>query len=229
MTMPDSSAHKLPSALETIADYTEHSMEYADNYQSRADLDELSSFMHHLNPGSLVIDAGCAAGRDTKLLEQEGFQAIGIDISAGMIEQARERHPDLTFIQASMLRIPLGNNSVDGIWARASLVHMETKKDTVDALHELFRVLIPGGTIFIRVKARSDNDIETGYEADSISGGRTRFFRYYTLDEIIGYAKESGFEIVEAEQFNEKDRADKMADMSIMRDIDWITFIANKA
>ena len=40
-----------------------------------------------------ALDFGCGAGRSTRFLETLGFEAIGIDISAEMIERARARDP----------------------------------------------------------------------------------------------------------------------------------------
>ena len=43
--------------------------------------------------GTRALDFGCGAGRSTRFLASLGFQAIGIDISAEMVERARARDP----------------------------------------------------------------------------------------------------------------------------------------
>lgn len=43
--------------------------------------------------GRRALDFGCGAGRSTRFLETLGFEVTGIDISAEMIERARERAP----------------------------------------------------------------------------------------------------------------------------------------
>lgn len=44
--------------------------------------------------GTKALDFGCGAGRSTRFLHRLGLDAIGIDISAQMIAQAREMDPD---------------------------------------------------------------------------------------------------------------------------------------
>ena len=44
--------------------------------------------------GRVGLDFGCGAGRSTRFLQRMGFKAIGIDISASMIELARNADPD---------------------------------------------------------------------------------------------------------------------------------------
>lgn len=43
--------------------------------------------------GKKAIDFGCGTGRSTRFLQKLGFDAIGIDIAADMIKQARELDP----------------------------------------------------------------------------------------------------------------------------------------
>lgn len=46
----------------------------------------------HVN-GRVALDFGCGTGRSTRFLRQLGFDATGIDISASMIERARQADP----------------------------------------------------------------------------------------------------------------------------------------
>ncbi len=46
----------------------------------------------------LAIDIGCgSSGRFLKVLSEHGFQVEGLDISEGMIDLAKQMHPDITF------------------------------------------------------------------------------------------------------------------------------------
>jgi len=44
--------------------------------------------------GRAALDFGCGAGRSTRFLRHLGFEAVGIDISPAMIDQARSVDPD---------------------------------------------------------------------------------------------------------------------------------------
>lgn len=43
--------------------------------------------------GTRALDFGCGAGRSTRLLRSLGFETIGIDVSAAMVDQARKLDP----------------------------------------------------------------------------------------------------------------------------------------
>ena len=45
-----------------------------------------------------VWDAGCGPGHVTAFLAGAGVTAAGVDLSDGMVAQARERHPGLEFV-----------------------------------------------------------------------------------------------------------------------------------
>ncbi len=43
--------------------------------------------------GRRALDFGCGAGRSTRFLDSLGFETVGVDVSAEMIERARSRNP----------------------------------------------------------------------------------------------------------------------------------------
>jgi SAM-dependent methyltransferase len=44
--------------------------------------------------GTRALDFGCGTGRSTRFLRGLGFETVGVDIAAHMLERARERDPD---------------------------------------------------------------------------------------------------------------------------------------
>ena len=59
-------------------------------YLAYRDLPEI--FAAHAR-GRRALDFGCGAGRSTRFLRAHGFDAVGLDVSAGMIRQARLMDP----------------------------------------------------------------------------------------------------------------------------------------
>lgn len=55
-------------------------------------------FRFHVSPNLHILEIGCADGR--LLAELEPARGVGVDFSEEMIQRARERHPDLEFIQS---------------------------------------------------------------------------------------------------------------------------------
>lgn len=91
-----------------------------------------------------ALDVGCGCnGRIEELLLEKGFTPEGVDISARMIELARERYPSLAFHQADICnwRPP---RQYDFITAWDSLWHLPLDQHE-PVLRKLFTHLNPGG------------------------------------------------------------------------------------
>src|SRR5262249_26787159 len=51
---------------------------------------------------SLALDVGCGAGRWCRLLKDRGFQTVGIDLQPELVEQNRQRFPEIRFVQSAI-------------------------------------------------------------------------------------------------------------------------------
>lgn len=74
--------------------------------------------------GSPVADIGCGPGHVTAHLNELGVEAFGIDLSPAMVEIARRDHPGLRFEVGSMTELDLLDDSVAGVVAWWSLIHV---------------------------------------------------------------------------------------------------------
>lgn len=54
---------------------------------------DLPAIFETHSPGKKAVDFGCGTGRSTRFLRRCGFETVGIDISAQMVEKARELDP----------------------------------------------------------------------------------------------------------------------------------------
>ncbi|MEU7870021.1 methyltransferase domain-containing protein [Dactylosporangium sp. NPDC049140] len=121
-------------------------LDAADALPGAAALRERSYDLLALPPGGTVADVGCGTGRAVAELADRGFQAIGVDRSEQMIEQARRRRPGLDLRSGDARRLPIPDASVAGY--RADKVFHELT-DAGQALAEARRVLTPGGSIVL--------------------------------------------------------------------------------
>ncbi|MEV4560183.1 methyltransferase domain-containing protein [Kitasatospora sp. NPDC049285] len=96
--------------------------------------------------GLPVGDLGCGPGEAVEVLAGLGARAFGLDLSAGMLAQARGRCPATGWVQASMAALPLADGSLGAILARYSLIHLPPE-ELPGALAEFGRVLAPGGRL----------------------------------------------------------------------------------
>ena len=98
--------------------------------------------------GRPVGDLGCGPGEATALLGGLGLRAVGLDLSAGMLAQARRHRPDENFVRGSLLALPFADGSLGAVLARYSLIHF-LPAELPAALAELRRVLAPGGRLLL--------------------------------------------------------------------------------
>lgn len=192
---------KIKGFDDTIAWYNQNAKQYARANAAIADLDQIEEFSRLIPSKAAVLDAGCAAGRDSNLLSQRGFVVTGIDISSGLIAIARKTFPKIEFIEGSFLSLPMEAERFNGVWAHQSLLHLETPQDVATALGEFNRVLKPGGVLLILVKAQTGTD-KTAVVGDSLSG-HDRFFQYFTKEEVEGLLTQAGFSLIRIEQYGE--------------------------
>jgi ubiquinone/menaquinone biosynthesis C-methylase UbiE len=110
----------------------------------------LAAFADTLGTGARVLDVGCGPGHVTSHLAGLGLDAQGLDLSSGMVEQARALYPGIPFQTGSMLDMPDANASLDGITAFYCLTHI-TPQQVPTALAEFRRTLRPGGVLLLTV------------------------------------------------------------------------------
>ncbi|OBA54587.1 hypothetical protein A5789_21780 [Nocardia sp. 852002-51101_SCH5132738] len=108
-------------------------------------------------PGTTVADIGFGGGRSLSvLLDQVGETGVvyGIDPSRTVIAGARRRYRRaitrgrLRLEQASMSRIPLPDNALDGA-ATINTVYYIPDVELIESLQEVARVLRPGGRLVV--------------------------------------------------------------------------------
>jgi trans-aconitate methyltransferase len=81
-----------------------------------------ANLLEQLNPqpGERILDVGCGTGQLTAEIARSGAQVVGLDNSAGMLSQARQNYPDLTFVlgDASAFDFP---EPFDAVFSNAAL------------------------------------------------------------------------------------------------------------
>jgi demethylmenaquinone methyltransferase / 2-methoxy-6-polyprenyl-1,4-benzoquinol methylase len=94
-----------------------------------------------LRPGSVVADLACGTGDLCDEVATAGLAPVGIDVSFGMLANARTHAP---LAQGDALRLPLRDGGVDGVTCGFALRNFVALDPF---LTELGRVLRPGGRI----------------------------------------------------------------------------------
>ncbi|MFN3200525.1 MAG: class I SAM-dependent methyltransferase [Bradymonadia bacterium] len=87
-----------------------------------------------------VLEVGCGTGLILKSVAPVARSAVGLDLSPGMLEQARARGLDV--VEGSATALPFDDASFDLVFSFKVLAHVE---DIEQAMAEVARVLRPGG------------------------------------------------------------------------------------
>ncbi len=96
----------------------------------------------------VALDLGCGPGLFSILMAQLGFEVIAVDLSAGMLSQARANaiaagvFDRISFIQGNVHDLPIADNSVDLVASRNVTWLMQ---DPMGAYREWLRVMKPSG------------------------------------------------------------------------------------
>lgn len=97
-----------------------------------------------------VLEVACGTGRVALRLAQDGVRVVGIDLSAAMLDVAREKSvsiPHMRWVEADMRSFNLGETFALVIMPGHSFQHMLTPADQIACLGCIRRHLVPGGRL----------------------------------------------------------------------------------
>lgn len=139
----------LPSVYDRVAE--PYARQFFDELDRKPfDRERLGRFAAQVAGRGPVCDLGCGPGHVGRYVGQRGVCAVGLDLSAGMLAEARRLSPEMAFVQGDLRALPLAAGSLAGAVAFYSLIHLE-RAEAPRALGEIFRVLRPGGRALVAV------------------------------------------------------------------------------
>lgn len=184
----------------TIKTYNNNPQKYANNSKDLVP-PEINEFISYIPKKGIVLDAGCAAGRDSRLFKDKGFSVIGVDLSEELLKMARKDNPQIEFFLMDFRKLIFPDNYFDGIWCNASLHHLNNN-DAKKALNEFYRVLKPKGVFFVSVKEGSGSK----EVLENLTSDTFRFYAYQTKSSLDKLLQEASFKSVKTYAINEKDQ-----------------------
>ncbi len=97
-----------------------------------------------------VLDAGCGYGQWSLVLSEKNSYVTGIDHNDKMIEASRAlnqhlKRKNVNFMKGSLPRLDFKSHSFDFVWCWSVLMFV----NRTEAFKEFYRILKPGGRIFI--------------------------------------------------------------------------------
>lgn len=153
----------------------------------------LDRFAEQVRPVGLACDLGCGPGHVARYLHSRGLPVCGVDLSPGMIEQARQLNPEIQFNTGNMMALEVEDEAWGGIAAFYSIIHIP-REEVINSLRKLKRVLRPGGTLLIAFHIGQEAlHVEELWEQPVKLD-----FTFFQPAEMVGYLEAAGFEVEEA-------------------------------
>lgn len=152
----------------------------------------LQRFAEEVRGKGRVADIGCGPGHVASYLREQGADVFGIDISAGMVREARALHPRIDFRVGDMRDLGLPDGSLAGILAFYSLIHLEDA-EIGPTLRELYRTLAPGGVLLAGFHVGE----ETLHVEDLWGNPVCLDFRFFPPRRVADWLERAGFAVTE--------------------------------
>ena len=93
-----------------------------------------------------ILEVGCGTGRWLADLRPVTWRVYGLDLSAGMLRQARERDPGLRLVRGRACRLPFPSATFDLAYCVNAVHHFDHPREFVS---EARRLLRPGGGLAV--------------------------------------------------------------------------------
>lgn len=156
----------------------------------RASLALFAESVHDAGGGP-VADVGCGPGYVSGYLRDSGTDVFGIDLSPEMIAIAARDFPDLGFQVGSMTDLALADDSLAGIVAFWSVIHVPDDA-MPGVLAQFRRVLRPGGLLLVGFHVGD----ETRHTSEGYTGRAVNVDSHHRQPgEVTGWLRDAGFSI----------------------------------
>jgi len=134
-----------------------------------------------------VLEAGCGTGLVLEGISGIARRAVGVDISAGMLEKARRRGLDV--VKGSVTDLPFADHSFDTVVSFKVLAHVP---DLRRAIAECARVTRPGGTMVLEFYNRNSirylvKQLKSAHKVAEGTFDTQVHTAYHTWDDILSF------------------------------------------
>jgi SAM-dependent methyltransferase len=156
-------------------------------------------------PGGRILDAACGTGKYFGMVLDTGRRVVGTDQSAGMLAQARAKHPEVPTEQVGLQELAF-DAEFDAVMC-VDAMEQVFPEDWPLVLANLRRALRPGGHLYLTVELIDEQELERAFaeaaasglpvvrgELTSPGGG----YHYYpSLDQVAAWVRDAGLESLE--------------------------------
>src|SRR5260370_39939126 len=85
----------------------------------------LQRFAARCRDRGMICDLGCGPGHVARYIQEFNPSVIGLDLSLQSVIEARQRNPEIPFVQGDMLALPFASGRLGGIVAFYAIIHFD--------------------------------------------------------------------------------------------------------
>jgi SAM-dependent methyltransferase len=147
----------------TLRAYDSGAAAFAQDWHEQPPPADLHAIVRRFFRPGRTADIGCGSGRDVAWLSANGFPAVGYDLSAGLLAQARARYPDLAFYSAALPALDgIADTSFANVLCETVIMHLP-RDDVAPAVRRLLAILTPGGVLYLSWRVTRGADLRDGH------------------------------------------------------------------
>lgn len=160
----------------------------------------------YLGPGSRILEGGCGLADKVYMLKQAGFSVTGVDYAKRSIRRAHAFKPELDLGCGDLRHLPFKKDSFEGYWSFGVIEHFYDGYK--DIMTEMYRVIKPGGFLFLTVPVMSKlRKIKAAIGIYPHISSRqidlSKFYQFaYDPEEVMSNMKTYSFNILEYQRLN---------------------------
>lgn len=157
----------------------------------RLENEERIQYLKRFRDRGRVLDVGCSLGHFAKQLEDAGFDSLGCDISQYACERAESLLGRGRVFRGSVETLARElEGSLDAVTMMDVIEHFV---DVVSPLNAVFRMLKPGGLLFLRTPTLSSPFHRVAEAAHRLSAGRykTALLKLYHAEHVYFFGESS--------------------------------------
>ncbi len=141
----------------------------------------------------VILDTGCGSGRNLKWFYENKFTVYGVDSLESRIEEVKEKYTEQhsNFSVQNLDQLQFENHFFDHVICSAVLHFAQNTQQFKRMVAELFRVLKPGGSLFIRMTSNFGIEDKVQSISDGVYYLPDTTNRFLLTSDLVAYLKET--------------------------------------